>query len=194
MLLQLISCSSDRRYSLSSDFDFVSRNNFIVYEVIASEPPAPDDFLNNGSRSGAGIGGLTPNTKPDPKTKSDPSVPPQPQPDPSDPSVPPQPQPQPDPSDPSVPPQSPVDPNSAFCLFYPFFCFPQSPVDPQPPVPLQPPVHTLQPLQPDPQPPVQPPVPPNSFKYCDDFFDPLTGFDWSKLFSDEFSTCTWKSN
>jgi hypothetical protein len=74
--LQLISCSSDRRYSLSSDFDFVSRNNFIVYEVLAPEPPSPDDFLNvdgsaGGSANGSGgISGLTPNPKSDPKTKS----------------------------------------------------------------------------------------------------------------------------
>ena len=55
--LQLISCSSDRRMSLFSDFGFASRNNFIVYEVIAPEPPSPDDFLNvDGSAGGSANG------------------------------------------------------------------------------------------------------------------------------------------
>jgi hypothetical protein len=31
--LQLISCVGDRRYSLSSDFDFVSRNNLKKQEL-----------------------------------------------------------------------------------------------------------------------------------------------------------------
>jgi hypothetical protein len=99
--LQLISCASDRRMRLSSDFDFVARNNFIVYEVFASEPPVPDDFLDNSSN---GVAGLTPNPKPNPKSKPDPK---------SNPSVPPQP-----PVNPPVPPQPPVDPQP----------------DPQPPV------------------------------------------------------------
>jgi len=163
--LQLISCAGDRRYRLSSDFDFVSRNNFIVYEVFAPEPPSPDDFLNtdgSATNSNTVIGGLTPNTKPNPKSKPDPKSK-------SNPSVPPQPpvQPQPDPSDPSVPHYT--------CDGLECVADPQP--QPQPPVP-----------------PVNPPQPPNSFKYCDDFFDPLTGFDWSKLFSKEFSTCVLKSN
>ena len=229
--LQLISCSSDRRYSLSSDFGFVSRNNFIVYQVFAPEPPAPDDFLNADGTRGTGTGstgGFTPKPNPDPKSKPDPQppVPPQPPVDPQpqppvdpQPPVPPQPpvDPQPDPQpeppvqppvdpqpDPSDPPQPPVqpqpdpDPDSAFCLFYPFFCLPQPPVDPVPQPPVdpvpQPPVnppYTCDGLK-CPQSPVQPQPP--VFNYCDDFFDSVTGFDWSKLFSKEFSTCTWNSD
>ncbi len=165
--LQLISCAGDKRMRLSSDFDFVARNNFIVYEVFASEPPVPDDFLDNSSN---GVAGLTPNPKPKPNPKSNPKSKPDPK---SNPSVPPQP-----PVNPPVPPQPPVDPQP----------------DPQPPVytcdGLKCPEFPFFP-QPDPQP---QPQPPQSFKYCDDFFDPLTGFDWSKLFSKEFSTCVWKSN
>ena len=93
----------------------------------------------------------------------------------------PNPQPQPDPSDPSytcdglecvAEPQP--DPSVPYYTCDGLKC-PEFPVFPQP--------------DPDPQ-----PQPPKSFKYCDDFFDPFTGFDWSKLFSDEFSTCTWKSD
>jgi outer membrane biosynthesis protein TonB len=113
--------------------------------------------------------------------------PPAPQPDPDKPEPKPSPVPQPDPVSEDAVCRLDKNGKPLSGLLNQILCSrtPAPAPEPKPPAP-----------KPKPKPPVVPapqPEPPNSFKYCEDFFDSSTGFDWSKLFSDEFSTCVWKS-